>query len=1259
MNKVAYLRILSAIMIILLVFPTSALHSLANSHQEVNKSVPPLLITEIVPDSTDIGNADGFEFIEIYNNTNQVLNFQDYQIIYRYPVGPENDLYWIPKTRDVDINPKETLVLWIENADNLNSTVEDFNANYGSNLIEDVNIVKMPGGMSNQRMRDILIRTNTGEEIVMAQYNKATWDVQENMGIFYQYPQDGSNEMVKVSAGEKAATPGIAEPELVPVEPIDLDPNLTPTIENKTPSSQPLDRVEIIASGKDDFLLSSMTLYYKDVNATEFNTLSLQLNPEDGLYHHTVPVQDVLKTDELEYYLEASNGLNIAKTDIFKMQITEATSTDIPPLLITEVVPDSSNLNGANAYEYIEVFNNTDQPINFGNYHILYRYPSGSHAVWFEGLDHITIQPGKAFVLWVDNGKNLEATVDDFNTNYGTDLIENIDIVKAPAGGGMANTAERDLVIATKTGEEIVSAGYYKGEKDVFKNMGIFYHFPIGSNQMIHYKFGEPATPGTAESELIPSERVVVNPNTRPSITNKTKEKMAKPGESVVLLADAQDDFLVTNMKVFYKQAQDQEYQSITLTKNGQDGLFHHPVILSEDSHAGNLEYYFVASNGFGETESEHFQVTLEVENKPDKPELQAPETGASDIETQAELSVKASNREGGKLDVHFYQGWSTNTSKQEQIKVFYGAADIEPPSSRVPDGEEELTEEEYLKLRAINNEKITTESEEQFPYHRFEVTLDKEALSADQVELKWHGSSLEGRKVSMYAWDYEAVQWILVDKHIAKTEEGFSLIGEVAVSNFTRDGMVNILVQDEIPPRDEYDYTFVWLSDTQFYTEVFPELYESQVDWIVQNKEEMDIKYVFHTGDIVNTYNQMYQWEFADQYMQRLEDANIPYGVLAGNHDVQLQPEIDYANYYRYFGEDRFINQPYYGESYLNNRGHYDLISSHGTDFIMIYMGWQPTTEGIAWMNEVLAQYPDRFAILNFHEYLLANGQRSNIAERVYQEVILPNENVKMVLGGHYHGSIHQTRMMAEADENLVRVATERIDDTGDGKPDRVVHQLLGNFQDAHRGGDGYMNVMNIDVSNNMIYVNTYSPELDSYDLFPPYTLELDLTPKKKSVSTDFFEVNVYTEKEIGTVNNVENGDDATLLWENLNPDQTYYWFTTVQNEAGEVAVSDMWHFTTAKAEDEIVEISLIRSLVDEYIQSGEIEGPLTNQLANTARQAEHHYQKGNKKQANKFLDKFIETLNKKQMQKHISPEAKATLVQKTNQLLEKWQKL
>src|SRR5690625_5857482 len=103
---------------------------------------------------------------------------------------------------------------------------------------------------------------------------------------------------------------------------------------------------------------------------------------------------------------------------------------------------------------YIEILNNKEQTFDFCNFHVLYLYQSGTaDLVWFDGLDGEIIEPSGNIVLWIDNGKNSDADVEMFKNNYG--ITEDINIVKAPAGGGMANGAERDIVIAANTGEEI------------------------------------------------------------------------------------------------------------------------------------------------------------------------------------------------------------------------------------------------------------------------------------------------------------------------------------------------------------------------------------------------------------------------------------------------------------------------------------------------------------------------------------------------------------------------------------------------------------------------------------------------------------------------------------------------------------------------------------------------------------------------------------------------------------------------------------
>ena len=77
------------------------------------------------------------------------------------------------------------------------------------------------------------------------------------------------------------------------------------------------------------------------------------------------------------------------------------------------------------------------------------------------------------------------------------------------------------------------------------------------------------------------------------------------------------------------------------------------------------------------------------------------------------------------------------------------------------PAGETALTNEELSKITEKDGQYLTTDSDTQFPYHRFDVTIDSSVDESDIVELAWDGNSLLGRKVSMYAWSHEKNDWV------------------------------------------------------------------------------------------------------------------------------------------------------------------------------------------------------------------------------------------------------------------------------------------------------------------------------------------------------------------------------------------------------------------------------------------------------------------------------------------------------------------
>ncbi|MDU5109559.1 MAG: lamin tail domain-containing protein [Clostridium sp.] len=77
-----------------------------------------------------------------------------------------------------------------------------------------------------------------------------------------------------------------------------------------------------------------------------------------------------------------------------------------PELLITEILPDSKNVNGADAYEFIEVYNNSNREVSLKDYKLYYNYPDkgdASDVLWVDINDDVKVKSGATVVFWINN----------------------------------------------------------------------------------------------------------------------------------------------------------------------------------------------------------------------------------------------------------------------------------------------------------------------------------------------------------------------------------------------------------------------------------------------------------------------------------------------------------------------------------------------------------------------------------------------------------------------------------------------------------------------------------------------------------------------------------------------------------------------------------------------------------------------------------------------------------------------------------------
>lgn len=281
----------------------------------------------------------------------------------------------------------------------------------------------------------------------------------------------------------------------------------------------------------------------------------------------------------------------------------------------------------------------------------------------------------------------------------------------------------------------------------------------------------------------------------------------------------------------------------------------------------------------------------------------------------------------------------------------------------------------------------------------------------------------------------------------------------------------------------DVTDFTIIALPDTQHYSEAYSEIYFSQTQWIVENKDALNIVFVTHLGDIVQ-HNDLVpeEWIVADEAMSLL-DSVVPYGVLPGNHDMQADGQADY--YEKYFSSLRFEHQSWWGGSAdPNNKNNFQLFSAGGDEYLILHLQFCPTLEAVDWANQVLDEYPDRKAIISTHNFLFIDGKRMTRCKdhsdgdvypaQLWGRLIKNSSNVFMVLSGHIPGAARREDLQ-----------------------DRFIFQLLSDYQDMENGGNGYLRIMTFQPSIDKIQIATYSPYLDDFlsDNENEFELSFDMT--------------------------------------------------------------------------------------------------------------------------------------------------------------------
>jgi hypothetical protein len=349
----------------------------------------------------------------------------------------------------------------------------------------------------------------------------------------------------------------------------------------------------------------------------------------------------------------------------------------------------------------------------------------------------------------------------------------------------------------------------------------------------------------------------------------------------------------------------------------------------------------------------------------------------------------------------------------------------------------------------------------------------------------------------------------------------------QVQVSDPNSDALTVSFYGRELAPTSN-DFTLVMLPDTQKYTASasYAPILTEQTQWIVNNRASRNIVFVTQTGDLVDTYNNTTMWNYANTSFSVL-DAQVPYGVLPGNHDLPT------TSFNLYFPYTRYAAQPWYGGHYgANNDNSFQRFSAAGIDFVILHLQFNPPTAVIAWADAVLKANASCRAIVTTHGYLNVSGARTvdvmGSTEHLWTQLVQPNPNVHFFLCGHEAGEFART-------------------DTVDG---REVHQLLADYQARANGGDGWLRLLRFTPAEDKVYVETYSPHLGQFETDADSQFSLNFPMKG-------FRLLAQSE-------NVPSGSSVSAQWNGLGYGSQCEWYVIATDATGRATKSTVWSFTT-----------------------------------------------------------------------------------------------
>lgn len=334
-----------------------------------------------------------------------------------------------------------------------------------------------------------------------------------------------------------------------------------------------------------------------------------------------------------------------------------------------------------------------------------------------------------------------------------------------------------------------------------------------------------------------------------------------------------------------------------------------------------------------------------------------------------------------------------------------------------------------------------------------YSVAVYSEVLTAEQILAEYNQT--DKTKITKNEYSSLMANWVLNQKqsklYLDETEMS-------DVIDYSGNGNNAFLCTDReyFEPEDknwfevgEDEYTLIYVPDTQITSARHIGSSQVMFDWIVENAEAMNLKFVMGLGDIQDgnptqaSLNSMKnerglsiegQWKGMQAIYAKLTEAGIPWSAVAGNHDyVPGHTNPTTANgrkldiYNEYFGVEAIGSNAnniisYYEEGLTSNVIY--EFSAGEVKYLCIAFEYGPSDKHLEWAESVITkpEYANHRILVNSHYMVFANGYygssqeshgpdggwttadggNANKGGAIWDKLISKHDNMFIAAGGH-----------------------------------------------------------------------------------------------------------------------------------------------------------------------------------------------------------------------------------------------------------------